>query len=301
MKKVLKWLGFILGGIIGLLILVAVAVYALSSTRINKTYDVPVAAVDIPDDEATIERGQHVAATRGCGDCHGENLAGAVMIDEPPVGLFYAANLTAGAGGVGANYTDEDWIRALRHGIGPDNKPLLFMPSHEFYYLSDKDLGALIAYLKTLPAVDKPPTASSVGPLARVLFLAGQFPLLPAELIDHTGSRPSSPPPGVTATYGEYLAVGCTGCHGETFAGGPIPGAPPDWPPAANLTPSGNLSNWTEADFISTIRSGVTPEGVELDAEYMPWSTFGRMTDDELKALWLYIQSLPPQATASSN
>ena len=301
MKKLLKWLGLAIAGLIGLLIVAVVIVYVISSSRINQTYAVPVDAIAIPADEAAIARGEHIAATRGCADCHGENLGGAVMIDEFPVGLFYATNLTAGPGGVGATYSDEDWVRALRHGLGPDGKPLLFMPSHEFYYLSDEDLGALIAYLKTVPPVDNPPTESSVGPLARVLFLAGQFPLLPAELIDHTAPRPTVPAPGVTAEYGQYLAVGCTGCHGENGAGGPIPGGPPDWPPAANLTPTGNLANWTEAEFISTLRTGVTPEGHELKAEYMPWPTIGRLTDDELKALWLYLKTLPAPAMASSN
>lgn len=301
MKKLLKWLGLAIAGLIGLLIVAVVLVYVISGSRINQTYSVPVAALDIPADEAALAHGEHIAATRGCADCHGENLGGAVMIDEFPVGLFYGPNLTAGSGGVGATYSDEDWVRALRHGVGLDQKPLLFMPSQEFYYLSDEDLAALIAYLKSVPPVDNPPTESSVGPLARGLFLAGQFPLLPAEVIDHTGPRPDAPAPGVTAEYGQYLAVGCTGCHGENGAGGPIPGAPPDWPPAANLTPSGNLAHWTEAEFISTLRTGVTPEGKELDRAYMPWPNIGRMTDDELKALWLYLKTLPAPAMASSN
>lgn len=298
MKKALKWLGLGLAALVGLIIVAVGAVYLLSSFRINKSYQVENAAVAIPTDEATLSWGEHIALTRGCTDCHQENFAGGPVIEDPAIGGIYASNLTAGQGGIGDNYSDADWVRAIRHGIGPDGKPLLFMPSQEFYFLSDEDLGALIAYLKTIPPVDNPIPENRVGPMGRVLFLAGEFPLVPAELIDHAGSRPSAPPPGVTVEYGQYLAVGCAGCHGSDFSGGPIPGAPPEWPPAENLTPAGDLATWTEADFIETMRTGVTPSGHELNSEYMPWPVVGRMTDDELKAIWLYLQSLPPKQTA---
>ncbi len=81
------------------------------------------------------------------------------------------------------------------------------------------------------------------------------------------------------------------------FSGGPIPGVPPDWPTAANLTPGGELANWSEKAFIDTLRNGFTPSGKQLDPQYMPWTTFGQMTDDELKAMWLYLQSLPAKET----
>jgi mono/diheme cytochrome c family protein len=103
-------------------------------------------------------------------------------------------------------------------------------------------------------------------------------------------------PEGPTLEYGAYLAniAGCTGCHGPGLAGGQIPGAPPDFPQSANLTPSGEVGNWTEADFINTIRTGVNPDGRQLVSE-MPWMTYRNMTDDELKALWAYIHSVPPK------
>jgi mono/diheme cytochrome c family protein len=98
----------------------------------------------------------------------------------------------------------------------------------------------------------------------------------------------------VTLEYGTYLAniAGCTGCHGPSLSGGPIPGAPPEWPAAMNLTPGGEVGGWTEAEFINTIRTGVNPGGHELLPE-MPWQTYRNMSDDELKAIWLFIQSVP--------
>ncbi len=297
--KLLKLSGWVLAGLVVLIILVVAGVFFLSSSRINKTYDVQVESLQIPTNEEAIERGQHIATIRGCVDCHNGNLGGKWFIQDPAMGNLYATNLTPGQGGIGRSYTDADWVRAIRHGLGPDGKPLLFMPSQEYYYLGDEDLGALVAYLKALPAVDKPSPTANVGPLARVLFLTGEFPLLPAEMIDHSTPPPPAPEQGVTVAYGQYLAVGCIGCHGQDFSGGPIAGAPPDWPPASNLTPAGRMATWSEADFIEAMRTGLTPDGYTLNAEYMAWPTFGQMTDDELKALWLYLESLPPTGTGS--
>ena len=174
-----------------------------------------------------------------------------------------------------------------------DDKSLWFMLSQEFNHWSDADVGAIIAYLRQAPPVDKQQPESSGGPLGRVLFLAGMLPLLPAELIDHEAVRQPAPPIGVSFEYGAYLGKGRTGCHGPDLAGGPIPGAPPGSTSAANLTPGGALSNWSEAESIETLRTGTTPDGRQLDSEWMPWPTLARMTGDELKAIWLYLQSVP--------
>jgi mono/diheme cytochrome c family protein len=296
MRIILKWLGILLGGLVGLVAVALAVVYIASNARINTTYDVE-AVVQVPTDAAALTAGEHLAVTRGCTDCHLENLGGGVFADDPMLGTLYASNLTSGAGGVGA-YTDEDWVRAIRHGIGPDDKPLLWMPSHEFYVLSDEDLGALIGYLKTVPAMDNELPDHTLRPVGRALFLAGQLPLLPAELIDHNAPRPTAPLAGVTTEYGEYLAAGCIGCHGPGYSGGPIPGGPPDWLPAANLTPGGDLVNWTEAEFIAAFRTGIKPNGQPFDVN-MPYKAVGQMTDDELKAVFLFLNSLPAKETGN--
>lgn len=263
--------------LVELLVLALVVVYVANNSRMNKTYDIAVESVNIPTGAEAISLGEHLSVIRGCTDCHYENLGGGIYIDDPALGTLYAANLTPGEGGFG-NYSDEDWVRAIRHGVGTADKPLLWMPSQEFYYLSDEDLGALIAYFRTVPAVDNENPGNVLRPLGRVLFLTGQLDLLPVELIDHEDPRPQSSAAGVTVEYGEYLAVGCTGCHGPGFSGGPIPGAPPDWPPAANLTPGGNLANWTEEEFLSSFRTGIKPNSEQFN-ENMPYKAVGQMTD----------------------
>lgn len=298
MKRLLKWAGLGVGAIAGLLLLAASALYGVSQYRFQRSYEVnpPAIAATLLTGPSAIERGRHVATVRGCVDCHGDGFSGKVFIDEPMVGRLYSPNLTRGEGGVGAQYGSADWVRAIRHGIGPDGKPLLFMPAQEFNVLSDEDMGALIAYLESLPEVDRVASFENrVGPVGRALFLTGRLPLVPAELIDHQAERGEPPVPGPTAEYGAYLATSCAGCHGENFSGGPIPGAPPGFPEATNLTPdpATGLGTWTEHDFMTALRTGKRPDGTELAPE-MPWRLAAQMTDDEIRALWRYLQTLAP-------
>ena len=117
MRIILKWLGLALGGVVGLAAVALAIVFVVSNSRINKTYDLQVATVDIPTDAEAIAAGEHLAVTRGCTDCHLENLGGGVFVEDPMLGTLYASNLTSGAGGVG-DYTDADWeIFPNRSGI----------------------------------------------------------------------------------------------------------------------------------------------------------------------------------------
>lgn len=295
MKTALRWAARAIAGLAGLLLLASAAVYGASEYRFQRTYDdLPAASLLLAGDASTLARGRHLAVIRGCVDCHGADLGGKVFLDVPPVAVLHASNLTAGRGGVGATYSDADWDRAIRHGVGPDRKPLLVMPSNEFHVLSDADVAALIAYLKSLPPVDREPGENRVGPVGRVLFLAGQLPAVPAELIDHGAPRAAAPAPGATAEYGAYLATGCQGCHGPGFTGGRIPGTPPEFPPATNITPDAEtgIGEWSEADFFRALREGKRPDGTALRTE-MPWQLTREMTDDEIRALWLHLRSVP--------
>jgi mono/diheme cytochrome c family protein len=296
MKTVFKWIGIVLVGILVLLLLALGVVYFVSNSHFNETYTVNPAPVTVPPaDSAVLARGEHVATIRGCVECHGDNFGGKIFFDDAALVVLYASNLTSGEGGVGGSYTDADWVRAIRHGINPDGQPLLFMPSHEYYPLSDDDVGALIAYIHQAAPVDNVQPEPTVGPIGRILYLADLLPLVPAELIDHEAPRPEAPMPGVTVEYGRYLSTGCVGCHGNGYSGGPIPGAPPDWPPPANITPhETGLASWTEADFMKLIRTGTRPDGRVLDTAYMPWQLLKQLTDDEIKAVWRFLQSLPP-------
>ena len=296
MSRVLKILGYGIGGLLVVLAVAATIVYFSSNSRLSKTYAVSARPVAIPAGAAALARGKHLAMTRGCNDCHGKDFAGNKVIEDGAMGRLHAPNLTRGKGGRVASFSDEDWIRSIRHGVGPDKRGLFIMPAEEYQHFSDDDLGALIAFLKTLPAIDRERVPTSLGPVSRVLLATGKMKLA-AETIDHPNVRPASIAPAINAEYGRYVAASCTGCHGTNFSGGKIEVGPPNWPHSANLTPhpDSRLGKWTEAEFIKTLRTAKRPDGSELNP-VMP-RVFGEMDDVELKALWAYFKTLPPVAT----
>ena len=290
MKKVLKWTGIGVGGLVVLFLVLLLVLIVLGTVlRVNASYDIEVAAVEVPTDEESIARGRHIVESYAlCVACHGDNMEGEVLDEDLLFGTFAPPNLTSGLGGLGGKLSDLDYVRAIRHGVDRDGKGLFIMPSDHFNTLSDEDLGAIIAYLKNMPPVDNE-VELKVGLLARIIALV-EADFFPAGLIDHDAVRPPSPAPGVTAEYGEYLTFMCTLCHGEQFSGGTVPGER-DAPQAPNLTLLAR-AKWSEEDFFKVIRTGVNKSGKQLDPEYMPWDHLAKMTDDELKALWLFLSSL---------
>jgi mono/diheme cytochrome c family protein len=290
--KILNWIVIIVGGIVGLVAVLAVVLFGVGSSKFTKTYDVTPATVMIPTDASAVGRGQYLFAAY-CADCHGNDAGGTAFFSDPSLATFHAPNLTTGDGGVGAFYTDAGYVRAIRHGVRSNGDGLAIMPAQAFWYLSDEDLGAIIAYLKSVPPVDQSWDEKTATPLGKILIGAGVFDLFAAEHLDHSGPRPGVPTSGITADYGEYLInIGdCRLCHGTDLSGGvgPEPGSPP----GPNLTPGGVLSIWSADDFIKTMRTGVTPYGRELDGNFMPYEGIARLKDDDLTAIFLYLQSLP--------
>lgn len=298
--KMLKWIGIGLVGVIVVLLVAAGALLLRSQSRFNQTYSVPAEVVAIPTDAASLERGKHLTAML-CSGCHGENLAGTEFFNDPGLGRIHALNLTRGADGIGATYSDADFVRVLRHGVRPNGTSIFAMPSKDFHHLSDQDLGSIIAYLKTAPPVDQSWEPKQFTLFGNMLMGLGVFDnMMMADLIDHTGPRPTAPAIGVTKEYGGYLVQlnGCRQCHGQQLSGGKVDDPTIDMR-GPNLTPAGELAAWRDADFIKTIRTGTTPSGRPL-SEVMPWKHYGtRMTDDELKAIFLYLQALPKLATTT--
>jgi mono/diheme cytochrome c family protein len=295
MNRIAKGGFYTVGGLIGLLAITLAAVFGISSSRFGQVFDVEGIDLVIPSDSSALAYGNHLVHSRGCMDCHGENLGGQAFFDDPAMGKLYASNLTTGAGGAGAINSPADWDRAIRHAIGRDGRPLLFMPSYEYNHWSDEDVAAIVAYLYTVEPVDNELPANRIGPVARALYLKGDVPLVPAELIDHSVRERVAPEPGPTVAYGAYIAPACTGCHGPGYTGGAIPGVPPDWPPASNITlHETGIAGWTEADFTAALREGVRPDGSELQQPYMPVAVTKNLRDYELQALWAYLQTVDP-------
>lgn len=289
MNKFLKIAGFLLLGLVALVALLITALNVIPGLPLATDFAVDPAPVPIPDEVERIAHGRYLAhAVAVCGVCHGHNLAGQEMVNSPILGYIHTPNLTPGAGGVGQYYNDLDWVRALRHGIDPDGRGLIFMPTDYYYYLTDDDLGAVIAYLQSLPPVDNEAAATRLNPLTIAMLNAGQFgEVVRARAIDHQAPRPTP-----ESDYGAYLLAigGCTFCHGPDLKGGqgPEPGAPP----APNLTANGPWGNRTFDQFTHTMRTGVMPDGGRINPMYMPWAGYTQMRDEDLLAIWNYLQSL---------
>ena len=293
MKKTLIFLLRAFGSLLALAVL-GIAVLSVSGkTRHDQRFDsIEIRTVRIPTSPQAMQVGEKWAQTL-CTNCHAPDLSGRLLIEDNTIGMISSPNLTSGAGGIAAAYTVQNWVGALRHGISPDNTPLLGMPSDAFYYLNDEDLGALIAHIQSIPAVDHPISPTKLTPLAYVLISLGALGnIFPAEHIPHD-QIPAYPAPAVSADYGQYLTrvSDCDNCHGRNLSGGesPVPGSPP----GPNLTPGGTVAFWNTNQFINTMRSGKTPYGRQLDPDYMPWKEYNNLSDQELSAILIYLQSLP--------
>jgi mono/diheme cytochrome c family protein len=276
---------------LGAIAVIAVGVVFLGSEyRLRRKYAVAASPVVPRSDSAGLARGEHLFRSINCAMCHGADGGGAVYMDAGPIGLAAGPNLTRGRGGIGERRSDNDLVRAIRHGVRRDGTSLILMPSEVYVHLTDDDLGAIIGYLRRLPPVDREVPSTHLRFVGRALVATGKLKLLvAAKTPPFAQSAPLTP--GPTVAYGSYLAsiASCHGCHGSGLSGGPL--SAPGAPPASNLTPAG-LSAWSETDFFTAMRRGRRPDGSTLET-IMPWQSYRNMTDVELAALWQYLQSVP--------
>ena len=305
MKKVLKWIGIVIGGLLGLLVVVIVGLAIYANINFRRVVERPIYEITADSSPEGIAHGEYlVRDVIGCQGCHGAIesedeeperdaplIGNAIEVSEGPMqALFAPSNLTPDVEtGLGA-WSDAEIARAIREGIDKNNESLVIMPSYAFHNLSDADVAAIVGYLRSLEPVSNPIPDVELNLVGKIAFTTGFVgPASPTEPITEAVMTPEKG----TVEYGDYFvnSLGlCTICHGENLAGGEVPFAEPDTPRALNLTPAGELQGWTEADFITAVRTGVTPTGRELH-EAMP--RLEKVTDEDLQAVFLYLQSIP--------
>jgi hypothetical protein len=240
-----------------------------------------------------IARGKHLSESiGGCAlrDCHGSDLGGGRELDVGPMGTFAAPNITLTV----PSYSDAELSRLLRYGLRRDGRSVRFMPVQDFAWWREEDRAAVIAYLRSLPRVDRPNGTFKLGFLAKVLDRREVFPVdVARHLVGQT--IPVPPPPAPTQEYGAFVARLCQGCHGDHFSGGHIPGTPPSIPIPVNLTPdpSGLGADYPYEQFVRLITQGIKKNGQKLDP-FMPVEALAHMDDVEQHALYAYLRSLPP-------
>jgi len=265
----------------------------LGARKLQRRVDVAVAPIAMKSDAASVDRGRYLFASRGCGDCHGATGQGNVVVDDD--GMFVRSpDISASPQGVVARYQDVDWVRTIRHGVKPDGRPVMVMPSEEYNRLVDSDVAAIVAYARQLPPASGAPAEVRLPMMVKALYAAGVVRDA-SEKIDHT--LPSAQPvaEGVTAEHGAYVANGCVGCHGQRLEGGKIPGAPPSWPAAAKLNPGPGsaLDRYASADaFMAMLKTGKRPDGSEV-SKVMPFVSLKQISEVDARALYLHLRSLP--------
>jgi mono/diheme cytochrome c family protein len=300
-KPWVRWTLLTFAAVAGAATTAVVAGTWLAERKMARHVDVAVAPVALPTDAAALERGRYLYTTRGCTDCHGTDGAGRTLVDKD--GLKIAGpHIGTGTGSVTARYEATDWVRAIRHGVAPGGRPLLIMPSQDYNRLTDADLAALVAYLKQLPAVNVQGGGAAVLQLPlpmRVLYGYGAIPDA-ASMIDHRLPPEKPVAEAATVEHGRYVAQMCTGCHGAGFGGGKVPGGPPDWPAAANLTPGEGSAMARYADagaFARMMRSGQRPDGSKVAV--MPFEALSGMSDVDLEGMYRFLKTLPPRAAGT--
>jgi mono/diheme cytochrome c family protein len=251
-------------------------------------------------DAATLERGRYLFTSRACAECHGADGAGRAFIDGGPNGLYVKApKIGPGAGSVVAAYRPQDWERTIRHGIKPSGEPVFIMPSEDYNRLTDVDVAALVSYVRSLPTAAGSGLEARVPLPVRVLYGFGRIPDA-AEKIDHALPPAEPVAEGATAEHGRYVAGMCIGCHGAGLAGGKIPGGPPDWPAAANLTPGEGSAMPRYASFEAfraMLDSGRRPDGSRIAV--MPFESLRALNATDSEALYAYLATLAPKTAGS--
>ena len=299
-RRWLKWVGTILAGLLTILPAALLILALIGFTKLNQHFDNPVSEIKVSGTPAQIARGEQVA--HACASCHspgnelplsGSNFA--VKFDMPPLGTLYAPNLTP-SGDI-RDWSDAEVIRAIREGVHKDGRSLLIMPSNDFRNMSDEDVQALVAYLRSQPATGGPTPHNQLSVLGAVFTNLMDF---------RTAQQPVghviSPQPG-TPEYGKYLVdvIGCRDCHGAELRGKVETGQP--GPPAGpNLTQI--IPHWTEEQFMTFFNTGKIPGAGQVpmitlasgfSEPRMPWQTVrAATTDAELKAMYTYLHALPP-------
>jgi len=276
-KRVLRWLRNAVIGVIALALIAAAVIYAMSERTLRRSYDARGTSVAIPADSASIAEGERLARVRGCPGCHEPSLEGSMFVDDPMLARAAAPNLTTAV----REYSDAELEGIIRHGVRPDGRSVLAMPSDMFRLLDDADLGKILAYLHSAPQVPGQARMMKLGPLGRLGIALGEFKPAAEEVRRVELLSDSFPAAGSPVARGAYLArTVCTECHGATLSG---VGTTPDLRIAAG---------YSREQFVRLMRTGVALGERELELmSEVARSRFSHFTDEEIEALYAYLLS----------
>jgi cytochrome c553 len=273
---------------LGFAVLVPVAGAVAAWWRVERRLAVDVRPFVARRDPQAVRDGQRVYRSRSCGRCHGEQAQGAVFADEG--GLYLQGPALTGAPGAATEgYTPQDWVRAVRHGLKRDGRPILVMPSQDYNRLHDEDLASLVAFVTHRPADANPLPARVELPCWLWLYYGFGGVKDAAAEIDHALPVHAPVVREASVAYGRYLSEMCVPCHGKDLQGGAIAGAPGEWPQAPRLR--GRMAAMAAyadfAQFAAMMRTATRADGSPLAA--MPAEAYSALDDLDLRALHLFL------------
>ncbi|WP_309092762.1 cytochrome c [Phenylobacterium sp.] len=277
MKRVLKWAGFGLAGLVVFVLFAVAGAFAASELMIrwpaSDTAELKLASAAA----GSVERGRRIAKLNGCHDCHGERLEGRLFHDEMPILRAWGPNLTLAA----AEQSDAELDRSIRHGVAPGGRRLWVMPSFALSQLSDQEAADLIAYVRSFPVAGEPQPRIQVGHLGRLGLLLGKF-RSEAAMLAKSGP-PVLPDYGPQHAQGRQVAELCVECHGADLKGMELLKAP-DLTMAASYDP---------ADFARLLHEGVAAGDRKLDGLMgaVAQSRFSALSETEIQALHAYLKA----------
>ncbi len=283
----LRWLALVPAALLTLLFALVLGAALNGYNRFFAERPNPVPPLTVAGTPEQVERGRTIART--CAGCHSPNadfpLVGQdFAANGPPLGTLWAPPLTASHF---SEWSDGEIARAVREGVHKSGRSLLIMPAEALRQMSDEDVSALIAFIRTHDP-ETPPAPETRLSLSGALLLN----VAPFQTAREPLSGPvDAPERGPTAEYGDYLlsVSGCRDCHGGNLAG--VPPDPNGPPPGPNLTGVG--TSYSEEQFIALFRSGMRADGQPLGPG-MEWRDYELYTDDDFRAMYAYFQELPP-------
>jgi mono/diheme cytochrome c family protein len=281
-KKFLKWTGFVVAGLVGLVCIGAGYVYFASERALNREHafvaeSFAPMSVDPAARAIEIAEGERLARITGCTHCHGEKLTGA-PIDIPNIARFVAPNVTK----IAPAYDDAQLATLIRRGIRRDGKGTVFMPAEMLVHLSDADLAKIIAYVRTVPQADGITDRTEVRPLGRMIVAMGEFQAGPDAAAPFQ-SADILVDPADAVSRGRYLVMNaCSECHGQDLGGREVAHSPP-------LTIA---KTYSETEFAKLLREGVALGGrtTELMSPTAV-ARFSTLTPDEISSMYAFLQS----------
>ena len=285
MKRVLKWAGYGLAGLVTFVLFAIGGAFAASEMMIR--WPAGGEAVSLVSAKAgSAERGRRVAKLNGCHDCHGDKLEGRLFHDEMPILRAWGPNLTR----VAAAQSDAELDRAIRHGVAGDGRRLWVMPSFALSQLSDQEAADLIAYVRSFPVTGEDQPRLQVGHLGRLGVLLGKFRSEPAVLAK--AGPPVLPDFGPQHAEGRKVAELCVECHGADLKGMALLKTP-------DLTMA---ASYDRADFIRLLHEGVAAGDRKLEGLMggVARTRFSALTEAEIVALHDYLKARAEQEIAAA-